>query len=214
MFMDKLIKHKTYIILTVLYMLLTTVVGAILQNGLILFLTINMFLAALSWGISLVVEYFYEKKMHRWIIVLMSFLWVLFFPNAIYMTTDFIHLQNYSFFKIYSISYTYLSMDWLVLLIIFTGAIFSAYLGIMSIKKMMSIHHIKNQYTYIWLTGLFALSSIGIYIGRFMRLNSWDFYRVDIIFKGIFNEFTFFLSFLGIFIVVHYIYYFLFKDKV
>lgn len=214
MFMDKLIKHKTYIILTVLYMLLTTVVGATLQNGLILFLTINMFLAALSWGISLVVEYFYEKKMHRWIIVLMSFLWVLFFPNAIYMTTDFIHLQNYSFFEIYSISYTYLGMDWLVLLIIFTGAIFSAYLGIMSIKKMMSIHHIKNQYRYIWLTGLFALSSIGIYIGRFMRLNSWDFYRVDIIFKGIFNEFTFFLSFVGIFIVVHYIYYFLFKDKV
>lgn len=214
MFMDKLIKHKTYIILTVLYMLLTTVVGAILQNGLILFLTINMFLAALSWGISLVVEYLDEKKINRWIIIVMSLVWVLFFPNAIYMTTDFIHLQNYSFFEIYSISYTYLSMDWLVLLIIFTGATYSAYLGIMSIKKMIKIHHIKNQYKYIWLTGLFALSSIGIYIGRFIRLNSWDFYRLDIIFSGIFNEFVFFLSFVGIFIVIHYIYYFLFKDKV
>ncbi|MGE4320195.1 MAG: DUF1361 domain-containing protein [Acholeplasmataceae bacterium] len=214
MFMDKLIKHKTYIILTVLYMLLTTVVGAILQNGLILFLTINMFLAALSWGISLVVEYLDEKKIYRWIIIVMSLVWVLFFPNAIYMTTDFIHLQNYSFFEIYSISYTYLSMDWLVLLIIFTGATYSAYLGIMSIKKMIKIHQINNQYKYIWLTGLFALSSIGIYIGRFIRLNSWDFYRLDIIFSGIFNEFVFFLSFVGIFIVIHYIYYFLFKDKV
>ena len=145
MFMDKLIKHKTYIILTVLYMLLTTVVGAMLQNGLILFLTINMFLAALSWGISLVIEYLDEKNMNRWLITVMSLLWVLFFPNAIYMTTDFIHLQNYSFFEIYSISYTYLSMDWFVLLIIFTGAMFSAYLGMMSIKKVIKIHHIKSN---------------------------------------------------------------------
>jgi uncharacterized membrane protein len=193
-------------------MVLTVFIGGIYNNGLVLFLTINMFLAGISWIISIGVSCLKDKGYKSWMVMALTVLWVLFFPNAMYITTDFIHLQNYDFFGIYSQTYVFILEDWIVLFVIFLGAMFSAKLGIESVKNVFSVWHIfKKKTCGIYLLGLFGIASIGIYIGRFIRLNSWDFYRVNIIFEHIFDHFTFFIGFVFLFTIIHFVYYFLFK---
>ena len=213
MFMDKVIKHKNDIFMIVGYMVVTAIIGTILNDGLVLFLTINMFLAGVAWGISVIIEMLDEHHAKKWVIIILTIVWVLFFPNLIYITTDFVHLQNYQFFEIYAQSYMFIFSDWLVFFIIFVGAMISANLGVKSIKKILNVWHIDQSIKYIYLLVLFIVSSIGIYIGRFIRLNSWDFYRLDIIFNGIFSRFTFFLGFIFIFTIIHFIYFAIFNKN-
>ncbi len=214
MFISKLIEDKFYIFSIVGYMLLTAISGAILGNGLVLFLTINMFLASISYGLSVIADYVHTEKMKKWLLALLSALWLLFFPNTIYITTDFIHLQNYEFFTHYNDAYAFIFSDWYVLFIIFLGAMISAKIGIKSVLVMIDVWQIKkNLHKILCISGIFVLSSIGIYIGRFIRLNSWDFYRLDIIFNGIAKEFWFFLGFVVMMVLIHFIYYILFKNK-
>ena len=79
-------------------MVVSFVLGAILNNFLVIFLAWNMFLATLVFLISNVLVYLYKKKASLWILLLGLGLWILVFPNSIYMLTDFIHIQNYTFF--------------------------------------------------------------------------------------------------------------------
>jgi len=214
MLIHRLVKEKLHVFIIVGYMLLTAISGALLNNGLVLFLTINMFLAGIGWLLSIVLDVAKQKEMKLWVLIVLSVVWVLFYPNTMYITTDFIHLQNYNFFEIYGETYTYAFTDWYVFFVLFVGAMISGKIGIESIQTAFGVWNLREHlYKYWYLTGIFILSSVGIYIGRFIRLNSWDFYRVDIILKGIFEEFWFFVGFVGIFVMIHYIFYFIFRDK-
>jgi len=213
MLLDRVYKEKFYLSALISYMVFTVFTGSILNNGLILFLTINMFLAGVSWILSIGVSCLKDKGYKLWIVLTLTIVWILFFPNAMYITTDFIHLQNYEFFGIYSQTYVFILEDWIVLFLIFLGAMISAKLGIESIKNIFSSWKLfNNKWSIIYLSGLFVISSIGIYIGRFIRLNSWDFYRLDIIFEHIWQHFGFFIGFVLLFTGIHFIYYVLFKQ--
>ncbi|QWB96124.1 DUF1361 domain-containing protein [Mycoplasmatota bacterium] len=214
MLLDRVYKEKFYLSALISYMVLTVFTGSILNNGLILFLTINMFLAGVSWILSIGVSCLKDKGYKLWIVLILTIVWILFFPNAMYITTDFIHLQNYEFFGIYSQTYVFILEDWIVLFLIFLGAMISAKLGVESIKNVFSSWKLFNsKWLIIYLSGLFVISSIGIYIGRFIRLNSWDFYRLDIIFEHIWQHFEFFIGFVLLFTAIHFIYYVLFKQS-
>jgi uncharacterized membrane protein len=93
-------------------------------------------------------------------------IWLLFFPNAPYLVTDFLHLQARPPVPLwYDIG--------LVSCFAFTGCL----LAIVSLHTMHSIVEEK----FGWLVGwMFAfttlpLCGLGIYLGRFGRFNSWDF---------------------------------------
>lgn len=62
MFMRRLSKEKMHIFLIIGYMVLTVISGTVLRNGLVLFLTINMFLAGIGWLLSVVLDVAKEKK--------------------------------------------------------------------------------------------------------------------------------------------------------
>ncbi len=93
-------------------------------------------------------------------------LWLIFFPNAPYILTDLQHLSQVS--GNVPLWYDVILLVWFS----WTGML----LGIVSLNLMQEI--IKREFGR-WLGWLFViivagLSSVGVYLGRFIRLNSWD----------------------------------------
>ena len=97
-------------------------------------------------------------------LIVPSALWLLFFPNAPYIFTDLIHLPWF---------YAHFWVDMVLILICaLTGLV----LGFVSLYLMHAIvartFGRLTSWVFIALTA-FA-SGFGIYLGRFLRLNSWD----------------------------------------
>ena len=209
---------KPYINITLIisgvYVVFSMVLGLILNNGLIICLSWNMILASMVYLLSVLTHILYKKKTHKIWILLSGFVYVIFFPNSFYILTDFIHFQNYNFFSSYLTSYTFEIYDWYVFFDIVIGALIGIKLGILSIAQLREIMPKSLlKYEYLGLTVLFILSSIGIYLGRFIRLNSWNIFDLSYIFNGIFDYFNFFIIFIILFTIIHMIFYILFKEK-
>ena len=136
------------------------------------FLIWNLFLA---W-IPFIIAYFtYTLTLNRkWIylvIPLAAFLWLIFFPNAPYILTDFQHLAYPSPSDDLPVWYDVMMLIWFA----FTGLL----LGMVSLFLMQEI--IRREFgrwvgwTFVALVT--SLTSAGVYVGRFLRWNSWDILR-------------------------------------
>lgn len=91
--------------------------------------------------------------------------WLLFFPNAPYIFTDLIHL--------WTGFYTQFWVDLvLILMCAFTGLV----IGFLSLYLMQSV--VAGMFgrvaSWFFIAGVTALGSFGIFLGRFMRFNTWD----------------------------------------
>ncbi|MCD4827644.1 MAG: DUF1361 domain-containing protein [Acholeplasmataceae bacterium] len=214
----KIKELKTFItptfILACLFVPMSFILGASLSNGLIVFLSWNMVLAICVYVLSAIIVILHKKKIHMIWIILTIFLYIIFFPNSFYILTDFIHFEHYDFFNIYPNIYELDIYDWYIFFDIVIGALIGLKLGILSIAHIKSIisEHLKD-YEYIGVTMLFILSSIGIYLGRFIRLNSWNIFDLSYIFNSIFEHARFFLMFVILFTIIQMIAYILFKEK-
>ena len=131
------------------------------------FLIWNLFLA---W-IPFIIAYFtYTLTLKRqWVYVVIpiaAFLWMIFFPNAPYILTDFQHLAGQ--WTDLPIWYDVMMLIWFA----FTGLL----LGMVSLFLMQEI--IRREFGrwvgWGFVTLVAGLSSTGIYMGRFLRWNSWD----------------------------------------
>jgi uncharacterized membrane protein len=95
-----------------------------------------------------------------------AFLWLIFFPNAPYILTDLQHLGD-------RVSNVPLWYD-VILLVWFswTGML----LGVVSLNLMQEIirRHLGRLAGWIFVFVVAGLTSVGLYVGRFIRLNSWD----------------------------------------
>jgi uncharacterized membrane protein len=205
---------NTTLILALLFVGMSFILGIGLSNGLIIFLSWNMILAIIVYVLSVLVVILHKKKIHNIWIISVICLYIIFFPNSFYIITDFIHFEHYDFFNKYPDIYEFDIYDWYVFFDIVVGAFIALKLGLLSIANIKSIASNKiKDYEYIILTMLFVLSSVGIYIGRFMRLNSWNIFDVSYIFRGIFEHVNFFMMFVLLFTIIHMISYILFKEK-
>ncbi|BCR35118.1 DUF1361 domain-containing protein [Mariniplasma anaerobium] len=202
------------LILACLFVGMSFILGVSLSNGLIIFLSWNMVLAIIVYLLSVLVVILYKKKTHKIWIISSIVAYVIFFPNSFYIITDFIHFEHYNFFNMYPNIYELDIYDWYVFFDIVVGALIALKLGILSISNIKSICSDKlKTFEYLGLTALFVLSSIGIYLGRFIRLNSWNILDISYIFNGIFEHFRFFVMFVLLFTIIHMISYILFKEK-
>jgi uncharacterized membrane protein len=131
------------------------------------FLIWNLFLA---W-IPFIIAYFtYTLTLKRqWVYVVIpiaAFFWIIFFPNAPYILTDFQHLATH--WTDLPVWYDVMMLIWFA----FTGLL----LGMVSLFLMQEI--IRREFGRWVGWGFVALvaglSSTGIYMGRFLRWNSWD----------------------------------------
>jgi len=128
--------------------------------------------------------------------------------------TDFIHFQEYTYFLDYPNIYAYLIEDWIVFVHVIIGALISSKIGIRSLdilsNELKNIRpHVKN----LLIHALFLLSSIAIFIGRFIRFNSWQFYKINLMIKDILSHFQFFIFFVLLMFIMHWVIYFVFHEK-
>ncbi|MDO9629717.1 MAG: DUF1361 domain-containing protein [Acholeplasmataceae bacterium] len=207
-------KIHIFYYLTFLYMIISVVLGFILSNGLVIFLGWNIFLATIVFLLAEIYVHFRREKSKPIFLTVILILYVLFFPNTIYVLTDFIHLENYHFFSQYPDMYAMIISDWLVFMHITIGALYAAKLGIASLNKL-ELHQSMQfkKYKYLILSSLFFLSSLGIFIGRFLRFNSWQIFDFFSILSGIFSHVEFALVFILIFFILHWVSYFIFSQK-
>jgi len=133
------------------------------------FLIWNLFLAWLPLVFALLARDGFQNATDRrrpgskfWLYTL---LWLLFLPNAPYIFTDLIHLTNHFHFNF-----------WVDLTVILSCALTGLVLGFMSLFLMQSIVTQRHGAWVGWgfVAVVVSLSSFGIYLGRFLRFNSWD----------------------------------------
>jgi uncharacterized membrane protein len=132
------------------------------------FLIWNLFLAWLPFLFALLARDEFRsgaRPMSRWRFGAFAAAWLLFFPNAPYIFTDVIHLTN-----------RYYSHFWVDLVLVLSSALTGLVLGFLSLFLMQSLVARLLGWLMSWLfiAGVASLSGFGIYLGRFLRINSWD----------------------------------------
>lgn len=137
----------------------------------------NVFLALLPF---LFTTLFFTAYAHKkvWGMLLSFICWLLLFPNVPYLITDFIHISPLTFYLLQENGSFYVRelLPWLELLHLSSGI----FLGIWSGYRSLHLLHVfakeKMKTATCWLlVGVLCLvSSYGVYLGRFLRLNSWD----------------------------------------
>jgi uncharacterized membrane protein len=92
--------------------------------------------------------------------------WLLFFPNAPYMLTDYIHIREFPLG----------SPLWWDVLMLSSFVWTSLMLGFFSLYLMQDVWRTRWGRSVSWVLAALALglASFGVYLGRFVRLNSWD----------------------------------------
>ncbi|MDR2551959.1 MAG: DUF1361 domain-containing protein [Treponema sp.] len=131
------------------------------------FLNWNLFLAFVPWALTSFS--FIKPGIQRSFtgIALILIFWLLFFPNAPYIVTDLFHLRIIRTMPVWYDTLMILSYAW-------TGMLFG-FLSLWDIERIFSRRLPRTAVTGISSFLLFV-GSFGIYIGRFLRWNSWDFF--------------------------------------
>lgn len=130
-----------------------------------LFLNWNLFLAFVPWLFTVILTMSPNLQKSRLAVFGMLGVWLLFFPNASYILTDLFHLSHNSSMPIWFDLVLILSFAW-------TGLLYG-FLSLWNLEELMEQFLSKRMITTLSVLLLFV-SSFGIYIGRYLRWNSWD----------------------------------------
>ncbi len=129
----------------------------------LMFMVWNLFLAYIPFAVTAMLK-FESLTPGKLQLLLWSCLWLLFLPNAPYMLTDLVHLLNDESILLYDTV--------LILAFAITGML----LYVLTSRDMYNL--LWKHYESVWLNMIFRLMpvmmAIGIYVGRFLRWNSWD----------------------------------------
>lgn len=127
----------------------------------------NLFLAWIPFILSYVAHAISWRRIWLYLVIpFVTILWLLFFPNAPYMLTD---LQD--------LARTATDAPlWYDVIIVVWCSWTAMLLGVVSLYLMQDIVHrtFGRFMGWVFVFAISAASSFGIYIGRFVRLNSWD----------------------------------------
>ncbi len=130
-----------------------------------LFLAWNLFLAWIPYLFALILERKAWRGSSLWQLLPIFCCWLLFFPNAPYIVTDLLHLQHRPPLPL-----------WYDLLVLFSFAWTGLMLGFLSLLKVHRVLDVQIGKKMGWLVVLasIGLTGFGVYLGRFLRWNSWD----------------------------------------
>ncbi len=125
------------------------------------FIPWNLLLAAIPLYLSYRLNKTTDRRM-PWVYLAA---WLLFFPNAMYIITDIFHLRERPDVP-----------QWYDLLILFSAAISGVIMGFLSLQNVEQFLRRNISYKLVpWaVLFFFLLCGYGIYLGRYLRWNSWD----------------------------------------
>lgn len=127
----------------------------------------NLFLAWIPFMLSYLAHAVSWRKATLYLVIpFIAFLWLIFFPNAPYMLTDLQDLARKASG----------APLWYDVIIVVWSSWTGTLLGVISLYLMQDIiiRRFGRIAGWIFVFVISALSSFGVYIGRFVRLNSWD----------------------------------------
>lgn len=161
--MKKLSTIEKMLIASIAFTLLLLAVRIVVAQQLMyVFYIWNLFLATVPLLLS-------RRLLRQQALTIKSFFllagWLLFFPNAPYIITDIFHYE----------SRPPLPM-WFDLLLVINAAWCGIMLGLVSLLQVEQFlaKHLKSFWVNCCIAGSLLLCGYGIYIGRFLRFNSWD----------------------------------------
>ena len=129
-----------------------------------LFLVWNLFLAWMPYLISTGFSALHRKS-RLWKKIILLSVWLIFFPNALYIVTDLIHLEQDTNIP-----------KWFDAILIFTSSVVGLIMAFISLFRVESflLKQFENVTVNRTIPVILFLGSFGVYLGRFLRWNSWD----------------------------------------
>jgi len=157
-------QHFMLFALALFCLALLLVRAKITQSIYLFFLIWNLFLAYTPLGLSSLIMN-RINIIEKWYFYPAFGCWLLLLPNAPYIITDFVHLEKQTNVPL-----------WFDILLIASFTVCGMLFGLASMKNMYTILSIKfsNKAATIVMAITCLLSGFGIYLGRFLRYNSWD----------------------------------------
>ena len=145
---------------------LLLVVGRVLMTGrgLFLFLVWNLFLAVIPFALSTLLGTA-KGPLRARLLVPVGAAWLLFFPNAPYILTDLFHLERRAGVPLWYDLALILSCAW--------NGLMLAYASLADMQRLVQLR-LGTGAGWAFATLALLLSSFGIYLGRYLRFNSWD----------------------------------------
>ncbi len=125
-----------------------------------IFLLWNIFLAWIPFRISIMFRYVSGK-----LFGILLFIWLLFFPNALYIITDLVHLNEDTAMPV-----------WYDAVILFSSSLIGLVMAFISLYNVEIYfrNRLKIKFTGVMMSVFIFLGAFGVYLGRFLRWNSWD----------------------------------------
>ena len=131
------------------------------ENAVFLVFGWNLFLAWVPLGLALSLE----RAARPAVVVALSLAWLAFFPNAPYLVTDLVHLRHRAPVPL-----------WYDVAFFATLALAGLFVGLASLEIVHRVlrRHVQPRAAWALLVLISGLSGYAIYLGRFLRWNSWD----------------------------------------
>ena len=159
---------KRFVILTVLLAWCTIMIAVRVErtgSGYYRFLLANLFLASIPLVLSSGLRVADRMQLNRLIKAGLFTLWLLFLPNAPYILTDILHLTRANE-----------APAWYDLALLLSCAGTGLLMGYLSLIDLQTLIARYSNAVFGWMFALVSLvlSGFAIYLGRFLRWNSWD----------------------------------------
>lgn len=168
----RLLKEKNRLNLLILFFLTTVLCVTLVALRVsytskitFVFLLWNIVLAIIPYTISTLLVLYHERIRNRWVLTIPFLLWLCFFPNAPYILTDLFHLKKRS-----GVPYWY---DLALILFFAWNGLMLGYASLLDMQSVLSRHFNRTVGWFVAI-GSLVLGSFGIYLGRYLRWNSWD----------------------------------------
>lgn len=133
------------------------------------FMALNVLLAYIPIELSYLLNA--EKRKRDWLI---GFAWLIFYPNAPYLFTDFFHLETLSIYRGFNTIFANQIGDWWAFVCLTSGIVIYGLLGMKTVttvsQKLQS--YCDYRTIVVFQASLHFLSALAIYVGRFDRLHS------------------------------------------
>ncbi len=150
-------------LVAVLFILAEAILDRTNQN---LFMIFNLFLAWVPLILAvLIYKYVKNKPLVSPLGIVLSIAWLCFLPNSFYIVSDSIHLINFNSTDIIVGIVAFFMMAINGLLV----GLISVYLINLELNKRMN-----SKSSALILITIFLLCGFAVYLGRFLRFNSWD----------------------------------------